>query len=258
MTTSPRPLPPIRPAITTIESAKRIVWLTPRRSIRRARGSCTLQSTCRARRAHRLGRLDGVRRHAADPERRDADRRRDRVDHRRDHRRAGADREEDHDRHQVRESGDDLHRVENGRDRALEAVGRPARTPSGIPTSEREADRGEHQRERLHALEPEPTERERREGRERPERGPHAAEPERDERRRRRSCRSRSSSRRSGSSQATRSSRNVAKPLKARKTTLGFSAFRWSRATSGSRRGGSAARSTRACPATGTRASSAK
>src|SRR5262249_45371936 len=41
VTTSPRPLPPISPAMTTIESANRIVWLTPRRSVRRARGSCT-------------------------------------------------------------------------------------------------------------------------------------------------------------------------------------------------------------------------
>ena len=70
-----------------------------------------------------------VSRHAADPERGDADRRRDRVDHRRDHRRGRPDREEDHDRHQVRERGHDLHRVEHRRDRALDAVasGRRAR-----------------------------------------------------------------------------------------------------------------------------------
>ena len=41
LTTAPSPPPPISPAITTIESAKRIVWLTPSRIIRRASGSCT-------------------------------------------------------------------------------------------------------------------------------------------------------------------------------------------------------------------------
>ncbi len=46
MTTAPRPPPPIKPAITTIESAKRIVWLTPSKIIRRASGSCTLRSNC--------------------------------------------------------------------------------------------------------------------------------------------------------------------------------------------------------------------
>ena len=46
MTTSPRPWPPIRPAITTIESAKRIVWFTERSRRRRASGSCTLKSVC--------------------------------------------------------------------------------------------------------------------------------------------------------------------------------------------------------------------
>ncbi len=34
------------PAITTIESAKRIVWLTERSSMRRARGSCTFSNVC--------------------------------------------------------------------------------------------------------------------------------------------------------------------------------------------------------------------
>jgi hypothetical protein len=41
VTTAPSPPPPMRPAITTIESANRIVWLTPSRIIRRASGSCT-------------------------------------------------------------------------------------------------------------------------------------------------------------------------------------------------------------------------
>ncbi len=46
MTTSPSPLPPIRPAITTSESANMIVWLTDSSSCRRANGSCTLKSVC--------------------------------------------------------------------------------------------------------------------------------------------------------------------------------------------------------------------
>ena len=44
MTTSPSPLPPIRPAITTSESANMIVWLTASRTWRRASGTCTLKS----------------------------------------------------------------------------------------------------------------------------------------------------------------------------------------------------------------------
>ncbi len=32
--------------MTTIESANRIVWLTPSRIMRRASGSCTLRSSC--------------------------------------------------------------------------------------------------------------------------------------------------------------------------------------------------------------------
>ena len=47
LTTAPRPPPPISPAITTIESAKRIVWFTPSSSIRRASGSWTFVSVCR-------------------------------------------------------------------------------------------------------------------------------------------------------------------------------------------------------------------
>ena len=42
LTTAPSPPPPISPAMTTIDSAKRIVWLTPSRIILRASGSCTL------------------------------------------------------------------------------------------------------------------------------------------------------------------------------------------------------------------------
>ena len=47
VTTPPRPGPPISPAITTIESANRITWLTESSSMRRASGSCTFSSTCR-------------------------------------------------------------------------------------------------------------------------------------------------------------------------------------------------------------------
>ena len=46
VTTSPSPRPPIRPAITTSESANMIVWLTDSSSWRRASGSCTLNSVC--------------------------------------------------------------------------------------------------------------------------------------------------------------------------------------------------------------------
>ena len=46
VTASPRPAPPISPAITTIESAKRMVWLTESNIIRRASGICTFDSTC--------------------------------------------------------------------------------------------------------------------------------------------------------------------------------------------------------------------
>ena len=46
VTTSPSPRPPIRPAITTSESANMIVWLTDSSSCRRASGSCTLNSVC--------------------------------------------------------------------------------------------------------------------------------------------------------------------------------------------------------------------
>ena len=48
VTRLPRPWPVlISPAITTIESANRIVWLTARSSIFRASGSCTLSRSCR-------------------------------------------------------------------------------------------------------------------------------------------------------------------------------------------------------------------
>ena len=130
--------------------------MTASSSIRRASGSCTFESVCQRVAPSAVRRLDRVRRHAADAERGDADRRRDRVDHRRHDRRARADREEDHDRHQVGERRDDLHRVEHRRDRRA-GSGRSGRraTPSGMPIASESADRREHQRERLHARLPE-------------------------------------------------------------------------------------------------------
>jgi hypothetical protein len=44
VTTSPSPWPPIRPAITTSESANMIVWFTDSSNWRRASGSWTLKS----------------------------------------------------------------------------------------------------------------------------------------------------------------------------------------------------------------------
>ena len=70
----------------------------------------------------------------ADAERGDAHGRRDRVDHRADHGGRGADREQDHHRHQVGEGGHDLHRVERRRDRcggSARCVRRS--TPTGMP-----------------------------------------------------------------------------------------------------------------------------
>ena len=181
MTTSPSPWPPISPAITTIESAKRIVWFTERRRSRRASGSCTLKSVWQPRGAERLRRLDGVRRNAADPERGDADRGRHGVDERRHDRRAGADREEQHDRHQVREGGHDLHRVEHRRDQPPEAVGAAGEDPEREPDQKRERDGRERERERAHARLPQTHQPERGERGERAEGRAAAAEAEDDE-----------------------------------------------------------------------------
>ena len=120
VTASPRPAPPIRPAITTIESAKRIVWLTESNIMRARQRDLHLRQHLPPGRAERRGRLDRVGHDAADPESGDPDRGRDGVDHRRHHRRARTDREEDHDRDQVRERGDDLHCVEERGDRPVE------------------------------------------------------------------------------------------------------------------------------------------
>ena len=112
-------------------------------------------------RSHRLRGLDRVRRHTTDPERGDANRRRDGVDHRGDHGRAWPDGEEEHDRHEVGERRDDLHGVEHRADGAVEALG-PARHDSERDADdERQGDGRQHQRKRLHALEPEPAQGER-------------------------------------------------------------------------------------------------
>ena len=224
-------MPPISPAITTIESANRIVWLTERSSIRRASGSCTFQSTCQRVEPSAVGGLDRVRRHAADAERGDPDRRRDRVDHRRDDRRARADREEDHDRHQVRERRDDLHRVEHRRDRALEAVASGLRARRAASRSASESATAANISAKVcDALVPEA----------------HAAAKRRERRERRRAPRARPPKRsttsgaehrrpdprqlveEAASASETRLSRNVAKPLKMRKKMFGFGTLRWS------------------------------
>ncbi len=104
-----------------------IVWLTDSSSCRRASGSCTLKSVCARVAPNALAASTVSRGDAADAERGDAHGGRDRVDHRADHRRRRADREQDHDRHQVGERGHDLHRVERRRDaRGGSARERPA------------------------------------------------------------------------------------------------------------------------------------
>ena len=130
----------------------------------------------------RLCGLDGVRRHAADSESRDPDRGRDRVDECRRDGRAGADREEDHDRHQVGEGRDDLHRVEHRGDRTLEAVGAAGDDAERDSDREREADRREGQCERPHARLPEAHRREAEERREHAEGRAPSAEAQHDER----------------------------------------------------------------------------
>ena len=122
--------------------------------------------------------LYGVRRHLADSERGDPDRRRDRVDHRRHDRRSRADREEDHNREQVGECRDDLHRVEERRDRAPEAVGAAGDHAERHADEQREPDGGDRERERLDALLPEAHQRERPEREQDPGRRAPAAEAE--------------------------------------------------------------------------------
>ena len=183
MTASPRPAPPISPAITTIESANRIVWLTDRSSIRRASGICTFESTCQRVAPSAVAASTVFAAHAADAERRDPDRGRDRVDHRRDDRGARPDREQDHDRHQVREGGDDLHRVEHRRDRACGTVatGRRARRAACRRASESPTAANISANVSTASL-PEPEHREADERGEHPERRPAAAEAEHDQR----------------------------------------------------------------------------
>ena len=80
----------------------------------------------------------------------------DGVDHRSDHGQHRDQLKEDDDGHRVRERRDDLHGVENRRDRALEAVRpSPAAMPSGIPTRRESETAAIIERERLDALEQE-------------------------------------------------------------------------------------------------------
>ena len=157
-----------------------------------------LPEQLRPRRAHRARRLDGVHGDASDAERGDADRRRDRVDHGRHDRRRRPDREEDDDGHQVRERRDDLHRVEKGRDRAGEPIRAPGDDPERNPDEQRERHGDEHERQRLHALHPEPRKGEGRERGERDERSANAAEAPDEKHARQRSSRARSATAGSG------------------------------------------------------------
>ena len=104
----------------------------------------------------------------------------------------------------------------------------PAAIPSGMPTSEREPDGGEHQRERLHARLPETHQRERGERPERPTRprasrrsGARRASP-------RPSCRPTSARAAAGRTTRRGCRRRSRTPSKTANTKLGSSALRWS------------------------------
>ena len=125
---------------------------------------------------HRRRRLDGVHRYSADAESGDAYARRDRVDHRRDDGGRVADREEEDDRHQVRERRDDLCGVEERGQDAVEAPRASCGDAQGHSDEDRQPDRREHERQRLHALRPEARDGERRECGECPDTGTQSAE----------------------------------------------------------------------------------
>ena len=142
--------------MTTIESANRIVWLTPRSSIRRAIGSCTLGASAflsspaprRPRPCSGTPRMPSAVMRIAAGSRRSWSRRLRPRPHR----------EEEDDRHQVRERGDDLHRVEHGV-MPLKRRERPAATPRGMPTRIDSPTAASMSAERLHALGPQARER---------------------------------------------------------------------------------------------------
>jgi hypothetical protein len=135
--------------------------------------------------AQRLRRLDRFLRDAADAERRDPHRGRDGVDHRADHRRRRADREQDHDRHQVRKGRHDLHGVQHRCDGAVEPVVAACEDTERHPDGERQGDCRQHQGERLNALLPEAHQSERQERGQHDQRRAPASEAQHHERRRR-------------------------------------------------------------------------
>ena len=111
-----------------------IVWFTPSRIEGRASGSCTFSRSCRGVRSVRLRRLDDLLRHLPDPEVGEPDRRRQRVDHRRDHAGDPPELEQEDHRHQVDERRHRLHRVEH-------RLERPAGTRRSSPTRRRAGSR---------------------------------------------------------------------------------------------------------------------
>ncbi len=155
-TSNPRPPAPISPAMITTDSAIMIVWFTPSRIDGRASGSCTFSSSWRRRRSERPRRLDDLLRHLPDPQVRQADRRRQGVDHRRDDAGDATQLEQEDHGHQVDERRHRLHRVEDRLERLLEPIA-PRRGP---PERDRDGD-GEHHghqhlAERVHREVPRP------------------------------------------------------------------------------------------------------
>ena len=79
-TWNPSAPPPISPAMMTTESTIMIVWFTPSRIEGRASGSCTFSSSCRGVAPYATAASTDLLRHLPDPEVREPDRRRQRVD----------------------------------------------------------------------------------------------------------------------------------------------------------------------------------
>ena len=159
----PRPGPSMSEVITTIERAIMIVWLMPRMIVRRAIGSWTFVRSWRPVDPSDVAASTVVGRDAPDAEGGDPDRRRDRVDHRRDRGARGADQEEQRDPGQVRERRHDLHEVEDRPDRVHEPLRAARGDAERDADRQRQDDRGEGQGERLHAPLPEAEDAERQE-----------------------------------------------------------------------------------------------
>ena len=134
----------------TIDRLSMMVWLIPSRW-RGAPAQFDLAQRLHAGRPERGGRLDRVVGHAADPEGDDPDRRRQRVDQRRDGRGRRADQEQQRQRREVRERRHDLHHVEDRRGIALNRLLRPAAMPSGRPMMRAMTTAASRTRERGHA-----------------------------------------------------------------------------------------------------------